>query len=166
MSSIIDTLITDRAPADAAALRALAALGWDNMSPEQQAAWSGDSRGAYNASDLNRVGAACAYLYGLLAACGYAVPGYTALRTDWAEGDIPTQTEMTAYLGSVTAIRTTLATAQALPDSMTGLTTEGANDIERLLITGEQQIISMGRVYLRAGMPWALAGNTMIHTIN
>ena len=84
--SIIDTLITDRSQADVAALRALAALGWDNMTPAQKAAWSA-SKGAYNATDLNRVGEAMDYLAALMDAAGVN-PDYTPMQILGPE-DIP-----------------------------------------------------------------------------
>ena len=60
--SIIDTLITDRTAADVTALKQLMALDYASMSPAQQAAWLQDSKGAYNVSDMNRVGTALNYL--------------------------------------------------------------------------------------------------------
>ena len=55
-------LITDRTQADVDCVRQLAAKGWAAMTAEERAAWNGGLKGAYNASDLNRVGSAVEYV--------------------------------------------------------------------------------------------------------
>lgn len=97
--------------------------------------------GYYNASDLNRVGHNVAYLAGLLEMYGYSVP--VSPRTDWQVGDIPSLSDMTTYLGDVAALRAALYGSVPLPDSMSKLTAEGANNIERLLYEVEQNINRM-----------------------
>lgn len=133
---VIDTLITDRSQSD---------VGQND-------------KGSYNASDLNRVGAACAYLYDMFAGCGYAVPGYVALPTDWAVTGVPTAGDMNTYLGTIAALKAVLQAAQEIPDSMEKLTVDGANDIERLLIEVEDQVKRLSAVFIHAGMPWAVSG--------
>ena len=72
--SIIDTLITDRTPADAALVRSLNATGWAAMTDEQRALYLSEGlKGAYKASDLNRVNAAMDYLVGRLKSRGINV---------------------------------------------------------------------------------------------
>lgn len=132
--SIIDTLITDRTQADLAALQAALTVGWDNLTTEQKTAWSA-SKGAYNATDLNRVGEACAYLYEVFAQdLGSAVNGYVALRTDWTIAEIPTYAEMQKYISTVAALKSVWNTAQEIPSTMSRLTTNAANNIEKALI--------------------------------
>lgn len=64
--SVIDTLVTDRTLADVQRANELAAIGYRNMTAEQKAEWDGPLKGRYDiATDLNRVSAACAYLYEL-----------------------------------------------------------------------------------------------------
>lgn len=73
--SIIDTLIIDRTQADAELARRLGAMGWTAMTDEQRALYLSDQlKGAYKASDLNRVNAAMDYLVGRLKAQGINVP--------------------------------------------------------------------------------------------
>lgn len=73
--SIIDTLIIDRTQADAELARRLGAMGWAAMTDEQRALYLSDQlKGAYKASDLNRVNAAMDYLVGRLKAQGINVP--------------------------------------------------------------------------------------------
>lgn len=66
MSTIIDNLITDRTQADVERVKALAAKGFAAMTAAERAEWLTGMKGAYNASDLNRVGTALNYLAGRL----------------------------------------------------------------------------------------------------
>lgn len=56
--SIIDTLITDRTQSDVTRWRTLRDKGWAGMTADEKAEWSAGMKGAYNATDLNRVIAA------------------------------------------------------------------------------------------------------------
>lgn len=72
--SIIDTLITDRTAADLSLVRQLNATGWAAMSEDQRALYLSEQlKGAYKASDLNRVNAAMDYLAARLKAQGINV---------------------------------------------------------------------------------------------
>lgn len=158
--SVIDTLITDRSAADYQLWQTLKALGWSGMNSEQQAQWTAGLKGAYNASDLNRVQEAMEYLAGVFASYGYAVSLLPA--PVWAEGDIPTVSDMDTYLTNLAALRGVLAvlpTTPATPESMELLTYVTANNIEQILIDINLILNTMGGAFLRAGMPWAVAGN-------
>lgn len=158
--SIIDTLITDRAQADVDRVLALSAKGWAGMSAAEQAEWSAGLRGAYNASDLNRVQEAMEYLAGIFSSYGYAVS--LQVMPTWSDSDIPTEAQMTAYLSNLAALRGVLAVLPATPstpESMELLTYATANDIERILMDIDLLLNTMGGAFLRAGMPWAVAGN-------
>lgn len=101
-----------------------------------------DRTGAYyNASDLNRVGHNVAYLAGLLEMYGYTVP--VSPRTDWQVGDKPSQADMSSYLADLAALKAALYGSVPLPDSMSRLTAEGANNIERQLCEVERNINRM-----------------------
>ena len=160
--SILDTLVTDRSLAAVQLWQQLKALGWGAMTPEQQALWSsGAMKGAYNASDLNRVIGAVNYLAGVFQSYGYT-PGIDAQESNWAVGQVPTQSQMQTYLGNIQALMDTLAEAQfapELPQSMALLSYVGANSIEQILVELDAYLTAMSGVYLRAGMPWAVAGN-------
>lgn len=104
--TILDTLVFDRTTADLA---------------------PGNPKGRYNAADLNRVGAAVAYLAGLFRALGYVVT--VSPRTDWAETDIPRRSEMEDYIADLHAFRDipTLPTIPPeIPERMDRLTIDGA----------------------------------------
>lgn len=98
-----------------------------------------NDRGTYNASDLNRVNTAMAYLDRWLSEAGY-ITGYANQDIAWAMDDIPLQAQMADYLSNVGAIGGTfpLANAPAIPASMEFLTHEGANHMERVLVLTDQ----------------------------
>lgn len=158
--SVIDTLITDRSAADYQLWQTLKALGWSGMNSEQQAQWAAGLKGAYNASDLNRVQEAMEYLAGIFSSYGYAVS--LQVMPTWSDSDIPTEAQMTAYLSNLAALRGVLAvlpTTPATPESMELLTYVTANNIEQILLDINLILDTMGGAFLRAGMPWAVAGN-------
>ena len=111
--SIMDTLITDRTQADADAR---------------------NDKGTYNASDLNRVGAAMNYVADRLRAAGY--DPHISPKTDWMESDWPTVSTMTRYVEDLAELRGQFTQAQTtppVPPDMENLTWQEANDIERIL---------------------------------
>lgn len=162
--SVMDTLITDRTQSDVDALKALKALDHADMTDAQRAEWARNSKGSYNASDLNRVGEACAYLYELITTMGYAVPGYTPLKTDWYEeaddtppdsGNRPDAAKMTAYITTIEALKSVWNAAQAIPESMNRLTYEGANNIEKLLLEVDDLIRRISQSFVYSGMVYS-----------
>ena len=150
-------LITDRTQADVARVRALVSKGWGEMTLSEKNEFLGGLKGAYNATDLNRVESAVAYLQGLLLALPdelreYAVSKDTAwsqlfdvpydpeeyrdvaVKTDWIMPDLPQAEDMARYLSNVALIKTALSAAYPpLPQSMERLTADAANAIERTL---------------------------------
>lgn len=177
--SVIDTLITDRTATDVQYIKALNAKGWADMTAFEREYWLGELaplyasdglleasdgqlytsdgdgtvRGAYNAADLNRVGAACAYLYALFISLGYSVPSYAALKTDWTVTDIPTAAQMTTYLNTVAALKAVWTAETALPATMSKIDYADANNIEALLVEVDGQIT---RLASTLDLGWAL----------
>jgi hypothetical protein len=100
------------------------------MTASERTAWYGDAaKGAYNYTDLNRVESAVEELSWML---GLSLE----TKTDWTLWDVPTAREMNRYLNNVAAIRDACpvsVTFPALPGSMSGLTYDGANRIEKVL---------------------------------
>ena len=121
-------LITDRTQADADEVKRLAAKGYAAMTAEEKAAWDAGLKGAYNASDLNRVGSAVGYVAGRLTDAGYGID--VSPHVGWTEGGIPDAEEA--------AVRAVLADAlpglPALPEDMDRLTFAEANAIEQVLL--------------------------------
>lgn len=130
-------LVTDRSQVHVRRLKTLRAVGWKNMTDAQKAEYTGfAAKGAYNYTDLNRVETAVAELATIF--------GLTlTTKTDWGLWDIPTPSEMERYLSNVVAIRDAClegVTFPTLPESMNGLTYEGANNIENVLELAYQYI--------------------------
>lgn len=135
--SILDTLITDRTQAHVTRVKELARkISRGTNTAEELAEYlESYQRGAYNAVDLNRVGSAMLYCESALNAAGLAVT-LTNVKTNWAIGDIPTEAQMQAYLDNLAALRTAINSPvyfPVTPDTMAGLTYDGANRIEMLL---------------------------------
>ncbi len=102
-------LITDRTLADYLRWKTLRDKGWANMTEEERTEWAGDMKGAYNASDLNRVGSALNYLRDRLTAAGYLSGEEFTAKTDWSVKDVPTGADLTYYLKCVSVIRGVLS---------------------------------------------------------
>lgn len=92
-------------------------------------------KGFYNASDLNRVGAAVEYIAGRFTALGYACP--VTVKKDWLTSDAPTASQMEAYRQNIVTLRGQIAVMQSTPNapaSMAGLNYVKANNIEQILL--------------------------------
>lgn len=149
MAFDFSTLITDRSQGDLDALRDLLNTPISDWTAEQLAQFNqAVSKGAYNYTDLNRVGNAVTYVAGRLEDAGYYVP--VSPKTDWIKSDIPTESSMVRYLEDVETIRNTLTVLPGtpeVPDDMEGLTYEEANDIERILLAVDALITNMINAY-------------------
>lgn len=165
--SILDTLITDRTNAHASRLKLLLSRGWLNLSEDERGevlygelipfldsngeqlfdrngellyCREGIQRGAYNASDLNRVASAVVYLKNRLS---QEAGVYLAAdpKQDWSMEDIPTREQMEQYLEEIRAVRGAFAVPEhtpEAPDAMRFLDWSGANSIEQILVdTGD-----------------------------
>ena len=119
--SIMDTLITDRTQADVDAR---------------------NDKGTYNASDLNRVGAAMNYVADRLRAAGY--DPHISPKTGWKEVDWVDPAAQAVYLGDLAELRKQFAMMKSTPDvpprllatgvnTNDGLTHTWANNIEQIL---------------------------------
>lgn len=89
----------------------------------------------YNASDLNRVGAAVQYVAERFSAQGYTVA--VSPKKYWLASDIPTASELETYRQNIATLRALLAvmpTTPEAPDSMAGLTYTEANSIEQIFL--------------------------------
>ncbi len=149
-------LITDRTQADVDRVRQLAQKGFGNMTAAEKTEWLNGLKGAYNASDLNRVGAAVAYVAGRLTGYGYAVN--VDPRQDWQVTDIPTQESMTAYLADVAALRAALTVAAGtpeVPEDMERLTWQEANNIEQILVDVDELLTRMAAAWFYSGELYA-----------
>lgn len=140
MSSIIDDLITDRTQADVEKIKQLKQKimqggGINTLTEEEkQDYFATVVKGAYNYTDLNRIGEACAYLYRILKEQGYSSWGYVPLKTDWTVEDIPNKNDMETYINTLAALKNVFQNNNEIPQSMRFLDFNGANNIEKMLI--------------------------------
>lgn len=153
------SLITWRTQADvnrAKYLRSLWGPSGFTGTDEEKAEWLGNLIGCYNASDLNRVGAAVEYLTGWLNGLGYAVEA--TAKTNWTMKDTPTSGQMQQYLDAVSIIRSAIAVLPAtppVPEDMEKLTFNQANDIEQILTDVNLLLENIERSYIYSGEVYA-----------
>ena len=156
MSFDFSTLVTDRTESDAAYAKVLSGKGLNGMSNTEKAEWLSGLKGAYNASDLNRVETAVAYLAETLRTLPDILKEYAAskgvawdaffdvpydplacdltTKIDWSINDVPTFVQMKRYLSNVVTLCEALSLDTTyLPDSMVKLNWQGANAIEKAL---------------------------------
>ena len=136
MSFDFTTLITDRTQADVDRVKVIAKkIESGTASESELAEWNAAAlKGSYNASDLNRVGAAMQYVAERINWYGYVVS--VSPKTDWMEEDTPTQSDMQRYLADLAVLRSKFAMMQTIPtvpEDMEQLTYTEANNIEKIL---------------------------------
>ena len=145
-------LITDRTQRDVDRVGELAEKGWAAMTEQERAEWLGEMKGAYNASDMNRVGEAVAYVAGRLTDFGYAAP--VSPKTDWTDEGEPDTDQLASYLADISTIRGALAvlpSTPATPADMDGLTYQEANDIEQILLDVDALISNIAAAWYYSG---------------
>lgn len=130
------------------------------MTEGEKAEWSAELKGAYNATDLNRVGEAIEYIADLFGGFGFL---WRYSKTDWAIKDIPTSQDLEDYLSNVwrqchdvqySRLSLRLAGSAGNPETMQHLTYEQANDIERIL-TDINDLL----VWVSNNLLWLFAGD-------
>lgn len=160
--SVIDNLVYDRTQADVDRVfilkNKILTGGLSALSNEEKAEYMAGMKGAYNYTDMNRVGQAVAYIAGRMTALPGELDAYRAekgvgddpnyevpydpstvvvsAKTDWAMGDTPTQSLVGTFLNNLTVLRKQLVLpndAPAVPSSLDQLNFSTANDIEYLL---------------------------------
>ena len=93
------------------------------------------AKGFYNATDLNRVGAAVEYVVGRFQALGYDCP--VSVKKDWSESDTPTMGQMETYRQNIATLRRQIAVMQSTPETpeaIRELNYIRANNIEQILV--------------------------------
>lgn len=148
------SLITDRTQADVDELLSILQTPFADWTTEQaQLYYSGMSKGAYNASDLNRVGAAMVYIAERISSMGYAVEGI-APKLYWMDTDVVTQGDMSSYLSNIAALQAVLPLPDETPiapSDMAGLTFTEANNIEQILAIINTMLTNISLAYMYAG---------------
>lgn len=162
MNTVIDTLIYDRTQEDVDKVFALKhkilTKGLTALSVEEKDEYMAGMKGAYNYTDMNRVGQAVSYiatrmthlpeelsLYmtnkGVADDTIYHVPYnpssiQVSPKTDWRMEDVPTQSQTYTFLNNIVILRKQVTlpnNAPDVPSSLDYFTFKLANDIEYLL---------------------------------
>lgn len=150
----ITTLITDRTRADVERRNTLAErIAKGTATAAELAEWNTAAlKGAYNYTDLNRVGDAIQYVADRLNSYGCAVS--VAPKRDWEESDIPTSKQMVQYLADLAKLRnaiTLTADVPPVPGSMVKLTHEEANNIEQILKSVDLMLTLAAQAWVYSG---------------
>ena len=162
MSTVIDQLIFDRTAEDVERVKTLKAQimqnGLSSLSSAERAEFMAGMRGAYNYTDMNRVGNAVAYIASRMTALPGQLQAYrqahgvaedsvydlpydpsavsVSPKTDWSVSDIPTQTQIRTYLANISNLRSILTLPSGTPSppaNLNGMTYTIANNLERIL---------------------------------
>ena len=145
-------LVTDRTQFDVDRVNALAKKGWAKMTASERDEWSAGLKGAYNATDLNRVQSAARYIKDRFETYGYNV-SLSDQRT-WTQKDTPTMADLRKYLDDIASIRsvfTLLKTTPAVPSSMDQFTYIKANAIEQILRDVDSLLSNMIASFVYSG---------------
>lgn len=148
---IIDTLITNRTQADVDRVTELTQkflLG--TITTEEKAEYMAGMKGAYNYTDLNRVGETVAYIANIMNQSGRSVS--VTAKSNWTVSDIPTLAQMTAFLRDLSLLKTNSTATTQVPSSMDRLTYQRANQIEQLLVEAYNSIIREGADWEKCGV--------------
>lgn len=114
------------------------------------------AKGFYNASDLNRVGAAVQYVAERFAAQGYTVTVHP--KTDWIVSDIPTASELETYRQNIATLRGLIAVLQSTPETpetMRFLDYVKANNIEQILLDLDTLLTNSALAWYQSGELYA-----------
>lgn len=146
-------LVTNRTQADVDRVVTLRKK-WMNgtITAEEKNEYLAGMKGAYNATDLNRVGAAMEYIAGKLFDAGYGSD--LKVKQDWKMSDVPSETNLRYYLESVNSLRAWFVTKETTPDTppdMERLTYIEANNIEQILMDLDFLITQMIQSYIYSG---------------
>lgn len=146
MSTVIDTLICDRTQADVDRVFTLKnqilTQGFSSLTADEQAEYLAGMKGAYNYTDMNRVGQAVSYIAERMSLIGIENVNVSP-KTDWVMGDTPTQSQVATYLANLTELRSKITVPEdtpAVPTTLDNMTYGTANDIEELLVVMDECI--------------------------
>lgn len=137
-------LITDRTRADVERAIDLSVKGLLDMTADELAEFYAGMKGAYNATDLNRVESAVQYIANRLPIAGKSLN--LDVKTLWEIKDVPIRSEMERYLGNVRKLREIFVVPDGTPDvpiDMNRLTYEEANNIEKILLVVDEIITNI-----------------------
>lgn len=147
------SLITDRTDADVTRVETLNDAGFKDWTAAEVAEYLSDLKGAYNASDLNRVESAVQYVLDRFRANGYD-DLYPVIKTDWVITEFMNVSETERYLQNIRDLRSQFVQPDGtpeVPDDMDNFTFEEANDIERILVIIDEYITKIEQAFFYSG---------------
>ena len=157
---VLLTLITDRTAADVAEAKRLRdkLIAGETLTDEESARYFAGLRGCYNASDMNRVGAAVRYVANRLNAEGYGA--HVSPKTDWQMEYAVRQSDWNKYLDEVRHLRRKLTLMRTTPQITDGMygglkSYAEANAIEQILVDLDIAITCIIRNYIFSGEVFA-----------
>lgn len=150
---ILDELIYDRTIADVNHVLTLIKKGYDGMTETEKIEWNSDLKGALNASDLNRVLAACEYVAEQMKKYGYYARFKEARPAgkEWTENDMMTEELMANWLYNIKQALQFGAVLD-LPITTQRLDYIGQNNIEKHLYNAAQYVTNGETVKVHVGM--------------
>ena len=145
-------LITDRTKEDVARALKLSEKGLENMTAAELEEYLAGLKGAYNASDLNRVESAVKYVADRFTVAGMhpEVDVYVL----WDRSIYPESAEMDRYLANIITLRALLPMTEDVPQvppDMDKLNYEEANDIEKILLAVDDAITRISKSWYYSG---------------
>ena len=159
-AGVLPAMITDRTAADVAEAKRLRdkLITGEALTDEESARYFTGLRGCYNASDMNRVGAAVRYVADRLNAEGYGA--YVDPKTDRQMEDIVRQSDWNKYLDEVRHLRRKLTLMRTTPQITGGMYSglksyAEANAIEQILVDLDIAITCIIRNYIFSGEVFA-----------
>lgn len=126
-------LVTDRTKDDVDYLEYLQSKPFSLFTAEEKKYWNTETRGGYDYRDYNRVGAAAAYISGVLSNLGYGVGDN--FKTNWTRSDAATASEQYNYFDNVAKINDALSIDTfSVVHRIEDLGWKEANDLESILV--------------------------------
>ena len=114
------------------------------------------TKGFYNATDLNRVGAAVEYVAKRFQSLGYDCP--VSVKKDWSESDTPTSSQMETYRQNIATLWRQIAVMHSTPEppeTIRQLNYIRANNIEQILMDLDHLITNIQKSWYFSGEIYA-----------
>lgn len=113
-------------------------------------------KGAWNYTDLNRIGNAIRSVVNSLNALG--IFATVTAKNDWTVNDIPTSSQANALLTDLTTIKNLCAVARTVPDTLNRLDYVTANNIEAIVLDAYLYVYTLNSSYNHCGSTICGAG--------
>lgn len=146
-------LVTDRTQEDVDAVKALNDSGFGSWTADEVAAYLYEMKGAYNASDLNRVESAVKYLAQKFKPLGYDDLNFS-IKTDWGITDFMNVSETKRYLQNIRRLKDQFTLPDGSPEvpaDMDECTYAEANNIEKILLLLDEYIDKIEQTFFYSG---------------